>query len=290
MLDSLSRCSAKSHLAHTELQRCAHISLVWLTGHLLLCVFSIRWGADGCLSLCTHNYVHWVDEANVFPLAHFLILTLPVKSSCSLSAKLISRLPSCLELCLSSLPSIITVCIRVSQQCLIRSTYRWLLNTCIFCRKLGVAEVSRCVPSLAPQIGEADQEHGGSSRGRLERMWALYSFNNIKQDKYWTKQAFSALKGHAYIKYLVIITMSSTNRKVSVSRVLRGFPQLLCRDVPARERRHRIKGCKHRQKLPWWLCDNLSAMQETQVQFLGQEDPLEEGTATHSSILAWRIP
>ena len=76
--------------------------------------------------------------------------------------------------------------------------------------------------------------------------------------------------------------MSSTNRKVSVSRGLRGFPQLLCRDVPARERRHRIKGCKHRQKLPWWLCDNLSAMQETQVQFLGQEDPLEEGTATHS--------
>jgi len=27
-----------------------------------------------------------------------------------------------------------------------------------------------------------------------------------------------------------------------------------------------------------------------QVQSLGQEDPLEEGTATHSSILAWRIP
>ena len=31
-------------------------------------------------------------------------------------------------------------------------------------------------------------------------------------------------------------------------------------------------------------------MQETQVQSLGQEDPLEEGMATHSSILAWRIP
>ena len=29
---------------------------------------------------------------------------------------------------------------------------------------------------------------------------------------------------------------------------------------------------------------------EMQVQFLGQEDPLEEGPATHSSILAWRIP
>ena len=35
---------------------------------------------------------------------------------------------------------------------------------------------------------------------------------------------------------------------------------------------------------------NLPAMQETQVQSLGQEDPLEKGMATHSSILAWRIP
>ena len=35
---------------------------------------------------------------------------------------------------------------------------------------------------------------------------------------------------------------------------------------------------------------NLPAMRETWVQSLGQEDPLEEGMATHSSILAWRIP
>ena len=35
---------------------------------------------------------------------------------------------------------------------------------------------------------------------------------------------------------------------------------------------------------------NLPAMQETWVQFLGREDPLEEGMATHSSIPAWRIP
>ena len=35
---------------------------------------------------------------------------------------------------------------------------------------------------------------------------------------------------------------------------------------------------------------NLPAMWETQVQFLGQEDTLEKGVATHSSILAWRIP
>ena len=34
----------------------------------------------------------------------------------------------------------------------------------------------------------------------------------------------------------------------------------------------------------------LPAMQEMGVQFLGQEDPVEEGVATHSSILAWEIP
>ena len=38
------------------------------------------------------------------------------------------------------------------------------------------------------------------------------------------------------------------------------------------------------------LVKNLPVMQETSVQFLGQEDPLEKEMATHSSILAWRIP
>ena len=38
------------------------------------------------------------------------------------------------------------------------------------------------------------------------------------------------------------------------------------------------------------MVKNLSAMQETQVQSLGQEDPLEKGMVAHSSILAWRIP
>ena len=36
--------------------------------------------------------------------------------------------------------------------------------------------------------------------------------------------------------------------------------------------------------------NHLPAMQETRVQFLGQEDPLEKEMATYSSILAWRIP
>ena len=38
------------------------------------------------------------------------------------------------------------------------------------------------------------------------------------------------------------------------------------------------------------MVKSLSAMQETQVQSLGWEDPLEKEMATHSSILAWKIP
>ena len=38
------------------------------------------------------------------------------------------------------------------------------------------------------------------------------------------------------------------------------------------------------------IVKNLPAMQETWVQPLGQEDPLEEGVATHSRILTWEIP
>ena len=38
------------------------------------------------------------------------------------------------------------------------------------------------------------------------------------------------------------------------------------------------------------IVKNLPAMWETQVQPLGQEDPLDKGMDTHSSILAWRIP
>ena len=38
------------------------------------------------------------------------------------------------------------------------------------------------------------------------------------------------------------------------------------------------------------MVKNMPAMQETWVQFLGQEDPQEKGMATHSSVLAWRSP
>ena len=44
--------------------------------------------------------------------------------------------------------------------------------------------------------------------------------------------------------------------------------------------------------LPWvaQLVKNPPAMQETPVPFLGWEDPLEKEMATHSSVLAWKIP
>ena len=38
------------------------------------------------------------------------------------------------------------------------------------------------------------------------------------------------------------------------------------------------------------MIKNLPGMQETRVQSLGQEDPLEKEMATHSSVLAWKIP
>ena len=51
------------------------------------------------------------------------------------------------------------------------------------------------------------------------------------------------------------------------------------------------KGCPKKSGLfVAQMVKNSPAMQETWVRFLGWEDPLEEGMATHSSILAWRIP
>ena len=46
----------------------------------------------------------------------------------------------------------------------------------------------------------------------------------------------------------------------------------------------------HQASLVAQLVKTLPAVQETQVPSLGQEDPLEKGMATDSSILAWRIP
>jgi len=50
------------------------------------------------------------------------------------------------------------------------------------------------------------------------------------------------------------------------------------------------KSESERSSLEAQMVKNLPAMWETQVQSLDQEDSLEKGMATHSSILAWRIP
>ena len=48
--------------------------------------------------------------------------------------------------------------------------------------------------------------------------------------------------------------------------------------------------CLERNSRLAQMVNNLPAMQETQVRSLAQENPLEKGMATHSYILAWRIP
>ena len=50
------------------------------------------------------------------------------------------------------------------------------------------------------------------------------------------------------------------------------------------------KFCMRWTSLVAQMVENLPAKQETRVQSLGREDPLEKEMATHSSILAWRIP
>ena len=47
---------------------------------------------------------------------------------------------------------------------------------------------------------------------------------------------------------------------------------------------------RHMAYLVAQMVKTLPAMQETWVRSLGQKDPLEKGMATHSSILAWKIP
>ena len=53
-----------------------------------------------------------------------------------------------------------------------------------------------------------------------------------------------------------------------------------------------LRDTSFQKGLPWWLkrLKRLPAMRETWVRALGQEDPLEKEMATHSSILAQRIP
>ena len=65
--------------------------------------------------------------------------------------------------------------------------------------------------------------------------------------------------------FLFILTVSGYRRELTFLELILGFPCSL-------------------------VGESLTAMQETWVRSLGREDPLEKEMATHSSILAWRIP
>ena len=66
---------------------------------------------------------------------------------------------------------------------------------------------------------------------------------------------------------------------------------MLCGEQNAKEIKKTEELYVYIKLIPWWLrLKNLPAMRETQVRSLGWEDPLEKRMATHSSILAWRIP
>ena len=72
--------------------------------------------------------------------------------------------------------------------------------------------------------------------------------------------------------------------------IAQGFYSMLCDDLNGQEIQKRGAICIHRASLVAQLVKNLPAMLETWVRSLGWEDLLEKEMATHSSILAWKIP
>ena len=95
----------------------------------------------------------------------------------------------------------------------------------------------------------------------------------------------------------VVLWISLSAHPDSFSRPL--YAASLLRGTYYAPEHHELNSSLH--KLPWiimsnWaslvaqMVKNLPTMQKTWVRSLGWEDPLEEGMATHSSILAWRIP
>ena len=78
---------------------------------------------------------------------------------------------------------------------------------------------------------------------------------------------------------------------LSVSKHLTAQPHLRLTPSP-RHPQPSMQACPLSQDFPCSSVGKESAcsLQETQVRSLGEEDPLEKGMATHSSILAWRIP
>ena len=74
---------------------------------------------------------------------------------------------------------------------------------------------------------------------------------------------------------------TTASKGASFKKDLRDFPGIPVVKIPP---------CNVRASLVAQTVKNLPAMRETWLWSLGWEDPLEEGMATHSSILVWRIP
>ena len=85
--------------------------------------------------------------------------------------------------------------------------------------------------------------------------------------------------------------LGKLENKVIEANVNKGFTAIKVHLVNFSSKvRHSETGSKFNCRLMTQTIKNLPVMWETQVLFLGWEDPLEKEMATHSSILAWRIP
>ena len=85
---------------------------------------------------------------------------------------------------------------------------------------------------------------------------------------------------------LLILIFRHTSHSVSFKTWTLYYRVLWCTTINSKKSEKKIKGAS----LVAQLVNKLPTVHEILVQFLGWEDPLEKGTATHSSILAWRIP
>ena len=84
--------------------------------------------------------------------------------------------------------------------------------------------------------------------------------------------------------------MDWTTVGVGTAQKIRDLLPFYLLSLVVKGEREEVVGVCSGASLKAQVVNHLPAMQETWVRFLGQEDPLEKEVATHSSILAWRIP
>ena len=142
----------------------------------------------------------------------------------------------------------------------------------------------------------------------MHNFWATTTSLCLETQAHWRRDSSSQVAGrpsvpavpresHTRCRFLFVEEISKTKRRrvCSVSFHPHTFLQLLSPTSV-----EMLSGLK---TMPWLLVNNMNrdfpvaqtvknlpAVQETKVRSLGQEDPLEKGRATHSSILAWRMP